>query len=216
MFEPLDEHLAPSVRRWQAPSLGADAAIGSSLPKAVADAAGETGCGADEATLRARFEEGRACGYTEGQAAMRSASHEAAARLATALVRERDRRDAAVEEELLALARAMTRLVLRRELAHDPEAMGELVREALAQLPAVTTPPSVRLHPEDAAALAASMAPPEAERLVADASLARGDCRIEAGASIVDAGIDAWVARIVSDGELFPPLDAGPPERAAT
>ena len=214
MFEPLDERLAPSVRRWQAPSLGAD---GSSGTSPAANAAVESGrAAADETALRVRFEEGRACGYAEGQAAMRSAAHESAARLTAALVRERDRRDAAVEEELLALARAMTRLILRRELAHDAEALGTLVREALAQLPAVNTPPRVHLHPDDAAALTASMAPPEAERVVADASLERGDCRIEAGASIVDAGIDAWVARIASDDGRPRPPEAGSAERAPT
>lgn len=214
MFEPLDERLAPSVRRWQAPSLGSDGSAGS-LPAANAAAESERAA-VDETALRVRFEEGRACGYAEGQAAVRSSAHEAAARLTAALVRERDRRDAAVEEELLALARAIARLVLRRELAHDAEAMRALVREALAQLPAVTTPPSVHLHPEDAAALTASVAPPEAERLVADASLARGDCRIEAGASIVDAGIDAWVARIATEDGCPGPLDAGSAERVET
>ena len=229
MFEPVDERLVPSVRRWQAPRLGGDAGDAASLAEAArrvafagdgaandagADGLGTDGAGAggidaaasaaaSEAALQARFEEGRVQGLVEGQAAAHAASYGEAAALVTALVGEHARRDTHLEDELLALARAMARLILRRELVQDADALHALVREALAQLPASTETPVVALHPEDVVAVAALMAPAEAERLVADPTLARGDCRVELGASIVDAGVDAWVSRLASsDGRL--------------
>ena len=159
----------------------------------------EARAAAEEAALRSRFEEGHARGLAEGQAVANARVHGEAAALVTALVREHARRDAHLEEELVALARSMVRLILRRELDDDAGVLRDLVRGALESLPAVTEAPAVVLHPDDAAAVAPLLSPAEAGRLIADPALARGDCRVELGASVIDAGIDAWVARIAAD-----------------
>ena len=211
MFEPLDERLVPDVRRWQAPRLGDGAAPGTGpgaetnpfadagVPGGEAAPEAEARAAAEAAALRSRFEEGHARGLAEGQAAANARVHGEAAALVAALVREHARRDAHLEEELVALARSMVRLILRRELDDDAGVLRDLVRGALEGLPAATEAPAVVLHPDDLAAVAPLLSPAEAERLVPDPALARGDCRVELGASVIDAGIDAWVARVAAD-----------------
>lgn len=147
--------------------------------------------------LQQRFDAGREVGFEEGvQSARRQAEAESlagAAILLEALARAGDRHEHELEDEVIALSRAMARLILRRELAHDPEQLRAIVSEALERLPLFADAPTVHLHPADVDALTPLQPNEEPVSLVADESMERGDCRIEAGASIVDAGIDAWV-----------------------
>ena len=185
---------------------GADAALteGSSASPPVERV--DIGTSADDVALQRWFEEGRRQGWAEAQAARREAVVDESAALLASLKRERDGHDAMLEDELIALARAMTRLILRRELAHDADALRGVVREALSRLPRLSDAPLVHLHPVDAQAVGDAVAAADGKRvtgaepdgmtIVADETLSRGDCRIESGATVVDAGIDAWVASI--------------------
>ena len=200
---------------------GADAAAenGSSASPPVERV--DVGTSADDVALQRRFEEGRRQGWAEAQAARREAVVDESAALLASLKRGRDGHDALLEDELIALARAMARLILRRELAHDADALRTVVNEALARLPRLSDAPLVRLHPVDAQAVGEAIAAgggeegaePNGLTIVADETLTRGDCRIESGATVVDAGIDAWVASIgARHGWQEPPghLSSGP------
>jgi len=125
--------------------------------------------------------------------ALRRAFAAEAGALLGALARERDARDALLEDELLGLARAMARLVVRRELELDGDLMRDFVREALARLPRLADAPRVHLHPLDAASVDVPDGLDERVVVVADATLARGECRVESGPTLIDAGIDAWI-----------------------
>lgn len=186
-------------------------AAGSAAERILSDAA-------DQARATAR-----AVGYASGWAEGRRAAQERAAREAAEAAEHRvaeDRRlqaehaaavgalvraaqqlhDAArnaceqVEQQATALALQLAEEILGRELdvAIDPGA--DAVRRALALLPAdpfVT----VRLHPDDLAGSARDVCP-AGTRLVADATLDRGDALVETDSVVIDARISTAVDRV--------------------
>ena len=230
MFESLDDASSGRVRLWEAPRMerrdsmgarlrrsgedgGRGAGNGDAAPAAPppADAGtrageppGEKAEASIDARLKASFDRGYALGREEAEVAARAGGVRDVGALVAALGRERDRLDAALEEDLLELARAMAGLIVRREIERDAGVLRDVLREALAAMPRLSGRPTVRLNPDDAAALA-DLAPEEGVTIVADGTLERGDCRIEAGASRIDAGVDAWISRIASrQGALEP------------
>ena len=64
--------------------------------------------------------------------------------------------DAEVERELLTLAMALARQIVRRELKTDPTQIIGIIREAIAALPVAARDVRVHLHPEDAAVVRAA------------------------------------------------------------
>ncbi len=70
-----------------------------------------------------------------------------------------DELDAEVERELLTLAMALARQIVRRELKTDPTQIIGIIREAIAALPVAARDVRVHLHPEDAAVVQQHLAP---------------------------------------------------------
>ena len=144
--------------------------------------------------------EGEVAGRATEAARLRSAL--AAAEGAAALLREGDRRwTAALEENVCALAVAVARQVIGRELAGDAATLPGLVRRALTEFPldqAVT----VRIHPTDLAALASAgpagdlVAPNRETRWVADAAVPAGGCVLEGRERIIDGRVDTALERV--------------------
>ena len=88
---------------------------------------------------------------------------------------------------------------MRRELKTAPEEIVAVVREAISVLPNRDTEVRVYLHPEDAALLRASTSGGEASlHLIDDPMLTRGGCRVENGASIVDASLENRLSSVVA------------------
>ncbi len=109
--------------------------------------------------------------------------------------------DQAVDEELAALAVAIARQLVRRELRQDPAGVIGVVREAVAMLPSATRSVRIHLHPEDAALVRSLLTLPEGERgwqIVEDTVLARGDCRVLSETSQIDARLDARLTNILA------------------
>lgn len=103
------------------------------------------------------------------------------------------------EENLAALAVAVARHIVQREVIADPTIVRELVQRALSQIPmdhAVT----VRLHPDDAATCN-SLATPDAAgrvqdiRIIADSHITRGGCLVEGRERIIDGRVDTSLER---------------------
>lgn len=94
-------------------------------------------------------EEGRQAEFEEGKQA--GAEHVAQLRtFVEALEVERTRADGEVAEEVLELALAIARQVIRATLRVKPELMLELVREALLNLPSLSGHTRVVVHPDNA------------------------------------------------------------------
>lgn len=107
-------------------------------------------------------------------------------------------------DHIIALATAVARHIVGRELRGDPHALADLARRALAQFPA-SEPVRVRIHPEDLAVLTSAVrpdggsiaiAPGRDVRWVADEGIARGGCVVEGRRRVVDGRIDYALERI--------------------
>jgi flagellar assembly protein FliH len=110
--------------------------------------------------------------------------------------------DEEVERELLTLAMALARQIVRRELKADPTHIIGIIREAIAALPVAAREVRVHLHPEDAAVVRENLAPTESERawqLVEDPVMARGGCRVTSATSRIDARLETRLGAILSE-----------------
>lgn len=141
--------------------------------------------------------EGYAAGYEEGTARVRlEAMHLHAAR--EQLEQSLERLDRELGDELVALALAIAAAVVREAVRVQPESLLSLVREALSQLPQQHT--VIHLHPDDAALVRQHMGDElthAGHRLREDSGMERGGCRLEAGASTLDANLETRWRRIV-------------------
>jgi flagellar assembly protein FliH len=101
------------------------------------------------------------------------------------------------EEDLVKLAIAIARRVLRRELTVDPDAMQGIVVAALDRLQARDVS-RVRLHPSQEAALRRHLeaAGVRAIELMPDSSLAAGDLLFETSRGTFDASIESQLREI--------------------
>jgi flagellar assembly protein FliH len=110
--------------------------------------------------------------------------------------------DAEVERELLTLAMALARQIVRRELKTDPSQIIGIIRETITALPAAARDVRVRMHPEDAAIVREHLAPTESERawvIVEDPVMARGGCQVNTATSRVDARLETRLSAILSE-----------------
>ena len=153
-------------------------------------------------------------GYADGEAAGRAAEQArladaiAAAEGALDLLRAGEERwSGQLEDNVCALATAIARQIIGRELTGDAAALTDLVRRGLAEFP-IDQPVSIRVNPMDLATLAtahptadapggtAGVAPNRETRWVADPALVAGGCMIEGRERIVDGRVDLALERV--------------------
>jgi flagellar assembly protein FliH len=129
------------------------------------------------------YKEAFAQGLAEGREAGRGEVRTQVERLSAMLhdlTKPFEQLDADVERELLALAMALARQIVRRELKTDPTQIIGIIRDAIAALPVAAREVRVQLHPEDAA-------------------MARGGCQITSTNSRIDARLETRLNTIVSE-----------------
>jgi flagellar assembly protein FliH len=177
----------------------------------------EPDCGQAEARLATLEREAFAKGYEQGErAGLEAGGKQVDAmlrRLAQTLDQLGDLRRTMIREterQMVELALAVARRIVRREVALDQHLTLSMARLALERL-GERTSATVRLHPDDLAATAAGRSEWSGSHVtvVADASVRRGGCRIESDFGSVDASIDAQfreVARalLVEEGTDMP------------
>ncbi|MEE9336315.1 MAG: FliH/SctL family protein [Granulosicoccaceae bacterium] len=155
--------------------------------------------------LQQTYDEGFSAGKQSCQAEAPSGTADTLMSLIGSLAPQKYQIDAAIEQELVSLAKAIAKLLLRREIESDDSIILDIVREALAQLPLTSETPTVILHPADISVIQSMQTPPELATLLPDSDMKRGDCRIHSGASILDAGVGALVESISSsDTQILP------------
>ena len=144
-------------------------------------------------------------GLAEGREAGRVEIHAQVERLSGMfydLARPFETLDEEVERELLTLAMALARQIVRRELKTDPTQIIGIIREAIGALPVAARDVRVHLHPEDAAVVREHLAPTESERawsIVEDPVMARGGCQITTANSRIDARLETRLGAILSE-----------------
>lgn len=194
---------AASGQPWQPPSLaGQKESENSFVPSSYGASSPEVDALAiREAAQREGFREG----YEEGQQAARAEIARLQEKLEASLafvanpVAQIDRQ---VETELLELALAVARQILRREIKTDPKHLMGLIREAIQQLPSNTQKIMIHLCPDDARVLREMLQENEHEQhwqIIDDPALKQGDCKIHTDASFVDASVDALISRLATE-----------------
>jgi flagellar assembly protein FliH len=145
----------------------------------------------------AGFREGEAAGRAQAQAALHPVL-ESLARTIQELAALRPRLREQAEGDLIRLAVAIARRIVRRELTVDPEAIAGLVKAALEQL-AAHEGVRVRVHPEHEAAVRACLAATAGAAdivVVGDAALARGSAVFDTARGSLDASAETQLAEI--------------------
>ncbi len=185
---------AAGAQLWTAPDMGSPNA-----ERKMATVAGLVDL--QEEAHREAFEQGLAEGREAGRAEVR-AQVERLAGMFYDLAKPFEALDAEVERELLTLAMALARQIVRRELKTDPTQIIGIIREAIAALPVAARDVRVHLHPEDAAVVREHLAPTENERawaLVEDPVMARGGCQVSTNTSRIDMRLETRLGAILSE-----------------
>ena len=179
------------------PTEGIDAAPQVVLP--TADDIERMHIEAHEQGYAAGHAEGLAAGHAEGLAA----AHASAAKidaLMSSLQQSLDSVDQQVANRLLATAVEIASQMLRQSLRVKPELLLPVVREAVATLYPHGGHPALFAHPDDAALIRTHLGEQLAHsnwRIIDDASLSAGGCRVEVGASEVDATLETRWRRVI-------------------
>jgi flagellar assembly protein FliH len=152
-----------------------------------------------------KVREARAAGVREGEAAGRSRAEaevqpviERFTRTIAELAEARARFRREAEADMLQLALAIARRVLRRELAVDPEALHGLVLGALEKLEAQEIA-RVRVHPSQAAAVSALLREASGRgtvEIAPDGGLAPGAALFETARGTLDASVETQLQEI--------------------
>lgn len=172
-----------------------------------AAASGDAASAADTlaAQLRAARQSGYQDGYRDGLVALdafkQSYASQITAQLGTLTAAYHAELDALREQlanAVAATAASVARQTVRSELATRPELIAAVAAEAIDTLLASARHITLRVHPDDeplAAQGAGDALAARGARLVADAGLARGGCRVEADIGAVDATLETRWAR---------------------
>jgi flagellar assembly protein FliH len=164
----------------------------------------------DEAREQGRAEghaDGYAAGHAEGYAAGseegQTRAREGAARIAEILENLEQAAgtlEQSVADQLLNTAVEIAHQVVRQSLRIRPELLLPVVREAVAALQPGSGRLVLRVHPDDVALIREHMGEQLLHndwRIVEDPSLTRGGCRVELGASDVDATVETRWKQVI-------------------
>jgi len=165
--------------------------------------------------MQSSFDEGHAKGYSEGIAALRHQSVDELRAVIFALEKaDQESENTTLEQEVLRLSVEIARLVIKREVSIDPAVLTSIVRSGLEQLPgALSSASTVFLNPLDAQMVREHVHENDDGqanlRVADDPFLGRGDCRIESGASVVNAGLDDWLLSVSAQLGIQPESEDG-------
>jgi flagellar assembly protein FliH len=146
---------------------------------------------------------GQAEGYAVGQEEGETKAREIAARMAEILGNLEQAVggiEQSVADRLLATAVEIANQVVRQSLSIKPDLLLPVVREAVEALQFGSGRPVLLVHPDDAALIRERMGDHLAHnhwRILDNSSLTRGGCRVELGASEVDATLETRWKRVV-------------------
>ncbi|MGH8855013.1 MAG: flagellar assembly protein FliH [Telluria sp.] len=143
------------------------------------------------------LEEGRAAGHAEGYADGAAAGQQEAstelehlraiaATFSDAVVQA----DETIAHDVLELALRLARGMVRTAFDVRPELILPVVQEAIGYLPVLAQPATLTLHPDDAEIVRQAMGQELLKggwRIVDDAALARGGCKVDTASNQIDA-----------------------------
>ena len=148
-----------------------------------------------EAVRQAAHAEGMHAGLSALDAYKRNHGEAMAAQMQAvcdALQQRFDALEQTLADRVADVALALARQVVRDEIRERPQLLVTVAREALDTLMASARHIALRVHPDDHALVTAQLQErltAQNIRLVADAALERGDCRVESDIGSVDASV---------------------------
>ena len=122
-------------------------------------------------------------------------------RVFQALQQPLDQLDETVEAELVTLALAIAKQIIRRELKTEPAHVIDAIRQALASLPLSSRNIQVMLHPDDATVVRENLSIQESDenwKIFESPTITRGGCRIVTDTSTVDATLERRLAAVAA------------------
>ena len=213
-----------AYERWELAAFDEAERMAKAMQEAAAASAAETAPTApepapapeiDEAQLAAlreqAFAEGRAAGYAAGLADGERAGYASGearaqaeiarlAALASEFSRAIEAGEAALADEMLALALEVARQMLRTSLKVKPELILPVVRDAIAALTNPHGHPALTLNPADAVLVRAQLGEQLAHtgwRILEDPQVAAGGCRIDNSGAEIDATLATRWKRVL-------------------
>jgi len=144
-------------------------------------------------------EQGYAAGYAEGLQAATSCAEQIHA-VMTNLQQAIKVIDQHVADQLLATAVEIANQIVRQSLQLKPELILPVVREAIAALHPNNAHPALFVHPDDAKLIRTHLGEQLTHnnwRILEDTSLTPGGCRVELGASEIDASVETRWRRVI-------------------
>jgi flagellar assembly protein FliH len=145
-------------------------------------------------------QEGYAAGYREG-GARAAAEALRLQQIVAALTEEAQQLDQRLADDLLALALAISKQVMRQALKLRPELILAVINEVLGQVPQTQQRAQLVLHPEDATLVRTRLGEQLARsgwEIIEDGALLRGGCRLRTSDCDIDATLERRWQRVVS------------------
>lgn len=146
------------------------------------------------------FAEGRSAGLTAGEQELTETAA-ALECILNALARPLEELDVRVEDEIVALVKAVSGQLVRRELKIDPSHIVGVIREGLSALPLSSGKPVIRLHPLDVEVVQQCLSSSDVNRawhIEADPIMQRGGCMIVSADSQVDCSLETRLSRVIA------------------
>ena len=148
-------------------------------------------------------ESGHAAGYSAGHEAGVVQARADAAQISTLLENLQQALqgfDQSVADQLLTVSIEIASQVLRQSLRVKPELLLPVIREAISSLPLHQGHPALFVHPDDAALVRTHLGEQLSHnnwRILEDNRLEAGGCRVEVGASEIDATLQTRWRRVI-------------------
>ncbi len=188
------KEMQTAYQRWEMNSFGDERpSVVAKRPPPVELPTEETIAGIREEARLIGYEEGHGAGYADGLAIGRAEAAKELEHLQSVAVTFGNalaEADETIASDVLELALQLARGMLRTALDVKPELLIPVVREAIGYLPVLQQPALLILNPQDAELIKAAMGAELDKggwRIVEDAQVARGGCRIDTASNQVDA-----------------------------
>jgi flagellar assembly protein FliH len=192
-----------AYQRWEMNSFGDERpSVVAKRPPPVELPSDETIAAIREEARLIGYEEGHAAGHADGLAVGRAEAAEELVHLknvATTFGTALAEADENIAGEVLELALQLAKGMLRNALEVKPELIIPVVREAIGYLPVLQQPALLIINPQDAVLVRGAIGEELDKggwRVVEDAQVARGGCRIDTASNQIDATVAARWQRL--------------------
>lgn len=191
---PIPKEQQTAYQRWEMSAFTDEHTDSGSFRNAKKSSAAATGIsGALEGVRKEAYTKGMQEGFAVGMAKAKEYAAKEQAQfltMASAFEGALESVDQKVEEDILGLALALAKSMLKTKLNVDPEIILPVVRDAIHYLPNVQKPARIIVHPEDARILRDQLGEELSEqgwKIQEDNNIERGGCLVETWGNQIDA-----------------------------